>query len=119
VTGGIACKTKIEAKRAGKLNKRLFQHVGQRRALGNAALELAWTAAGRIDVCFHEQWLHPWDVDAGLFICQRGGLRVHRLLWRMAWRRACSLHANRSPPRFSSSSDPDRRSAGVRRNAPP
>ena len=53
--------------------------AGQRRALGSAALELAWTAAGRLDVCFHEQWIHPWDVDAGLFLCQRAGLRVHRL----------------------------------------
>ena len=44
-----------------------------RRALGTAALELAWTAAGRLDVCYHEQRIHPWDVDAGLFICQRGG----------------------------------------------
>lgn len=79
VTGGIACDTDAEAKRAGKLDKRLFRHVGQRRALGSAALELAWTAAGRFDVCFQEQWIHPWDVDAGLFICQRTGLRVHRL----------------------------------------
>jgi myo-inositol-1(or 4)-monophosphatase len=79
ITGGIACATSIEAQRAGQLDRRLFQHVGQRRALGSAALELAWTAAGRFDACFHEQWLRPWDVDAGLFICQRAGLRVHRL----------------------------------------
>lgn len=79
VTGGIACDTAIEAKRAGKLEKRLFRRAGQRRALGSAALELAWTAAGRIDVCFHEQWIHPWDVAAGLFLCQQTGLRVHRL----------------------------------------
>jgi fructose-1,6-bisphosphatase/inositol monophosphatase family enzyme len=79
VTGGVACDSDAEAKRAGKLEKRLFRRAGQRRALGTAALELAWTAAGRIDVCFHEQWIHPWDVDAGLFLCQRSGLRVHRL----------------------------------------
>jgi myo-inositol-1(or 4)-monophosphatase len=79
VTGGVACATKLEAKRAGRLEKRLFRRVGQRRALGSAALELAWTAAGRVDVCFHEQWIHPWDVAAGLFLCQRTGLRVHRL----------------------------------------
>ena len=60
-------------------SQRLFRRAGQRRALGTAALELAWTAAGRIDVCFHEQWIHAWDVDAGLFLCQRSGLRVHRL----------------------------------------
>jgi len=79
LTGGVACATEAEAKRAAKLEKRLFRRTGQRRALGTAALELAWTAAGRIDVCYQEQRIHPWDVDAGLFICQRAGLRVHRL----------------------------------------
>jgi myo-inositol-1(or 4)-monophosphatase len=79
IAGGVAAGTDVEAKRAGKLEKRLFRRAGQRRALGSAALELAWTAAGRIDVCYHEQRIHPWDVDAGLYICQRAGLRVHRL----------------------------------------
>ena len=79
IAGGVACATEAEAKRAGKLEKRLFRRAGQRRALGTSALELAWTAAGRIDVCYQEQHIHPWDVDAGLFICQRAGLRVHRL----------------------------------------
>jgi myo-inositol-1(or 4)-monophosphatase len=79
LTGGVASATEAEAKRSGKLEKRLFRRVGSRRALGTAALELAWTAAGRIDVCYQEQRIHPWDVDAGLFICQRAGLRVHRL----------------------------------------
>ena len=79
VCGGVACATDAEAARAAQLERRLFLRAGQRRALGSAALELAWTAAGRLDVCFHEQWIHPWDVDAGLFLCQRAGLRVHRL----------------------------------------
>ena len=79
VAGGVACATEEEAKRAAKLDKRLFSRVGQRRALGTAALEFAWAAAGRIDVVYHEQRIHSWDVDAGLFICQRAGLRVHRL----------------------------------------
>ena len=79
VAGGVACATDAEAARATHLARRLFRRAGQRRALGSAALELAWTAAGRLDVCFQEQWIHPWDVDAGLFLCQRAGLRVHRL----------------------------------------
>jgi len=79
IAGGIACATEEEARRAAKLDKRLFSATGQRRALGTAALELAWAAAGRIDVVYHEQRIHPWDVDAGLFICRRAGLRVHRL----------------------------------------
>jgi len=79
IAGGVECATEAEAERAAKLDKRLYRRAGQRRALGTAALELAWTAAGRIDVVYHEQRIHPWDVDAGLFICQRAGLRVHRL----------------------------------------
>ena len=79
ITGGVACSSDAEVKRAGKLEKRLFRRVGHRRALGVSALELAWTAAGRVDVCYHEQRIHPWDVDAGLFICRQAGLRVHRL----------------------------------------
>ena len=79
IAGGIACATDDEVRRAAKLEKRLFSRIGARRALGTAALELAWAAAGRIDVVYHEQRIHPWDVDAGLFICQRAGLRVHRL----------------------------------------
>ena len=79
IAGGVACSSDAEAKRAAKLEKRLFRRAGQRRALGTAALELAWAAAGRIDVVYHEQRIHPWDVDAGLFICQRAGLRVLRL----------------------------------------
>ena len=79
ITGTVAADTEPEARRHGKLDKRLYRRVGQRRSLGTAALELAWTAAGRIDLCYQEQRIHPWDVDAGLFICQRAGLRVHRL----------------------------------------
>jgi myo-inositol-1(or 4)-monophosphatase len=79
ITGTISCTTEPEARRHGKLGKRLYRKLGHRRSLGTAALELAWTAAGRLDLCFHEQHIHAWDVDAGLFICQRAGLRVHRL----------------------------------------
>jgi myo-inositol-1(or 4)-monophosphatase len=79
ITGTVACETEPEARRHGKLDRRLYSRLGARRALGSAALELAWTAAGRIDLCYQEQRIFPWDVDAGLFICQRTGLRVHRL----------------------------------------
>jgi myo-inositol-1(or 4)-monophosphatase len=79
ITGTVACSTGAEARRHAKLDKRLFRRVGQRRALGSAALELCWTAAGRLDLCYQEQHIHPWDVDAGLLICGRAGLRVHRL----------------------------------------
>jgi myo-inositol-1(or 4)-monophosphatase len=79
MAGTVASATAAEARRHAKLDRRLFRRVGQRRALGSAALELAWTAAGRLDVCYQEQHIHPWDVDAGLLICAGAGLRVHRL----------------------------------------
>lgn len=79
LAGAIACDSEEEARRAGKLHKRLVRRAGGRRALGSAALELAWTAAGRFGACFHEQHLDAPAVDAGLFLCQRAGLRVHRL----------------------------------------
>jgi myo-inositol-1(or 4)-monophosphatase len=45
------------------------------RRLGSAALDLAWTAAGRFDAYF-ERGVKLWDVAAGALICQRAGLRV-------------------------------------------
>ena len=54
LAGAIACESEEEARRAGKLHKRLVRRAGGRRALGSAALELAWTAAGRFGACFHE-----------------------------------------------------------------
>jgi myo-inositol-1(or 4)-monophosphatase len=75
----IACASEAEAKRLGKLAKRLFAATGERRSLGSAALGLAWTAAGRFDLCYLERRVGSGEVDAGLLICQRAGLRVHRL----------------------------------------
>lgn len=44
------------------------------RRLGSAALDLAYTAAGRFDF-FYEPWLNPWDVAAGyLLVKEAGGL---------------------------------------------
>jgi myo-inositol-1(or 4)-monophosphatase len=86
----VAVSTQDEAKRLGKLAKRLYARVGERRSLGSAALELAWTAAGRFDLCYLERRVGSGEVDAGLFLCQRAGLRVHRLT---------PLHDN-GPPRF-------------------
>jgi len=75
----VAFGTAARAKRAGKLHRRLGARLDACRALGSPALELAWTAAGRFDACFHEADLSAAAVDAGLFLCQRAGLRVHRL----------------------------------------
>jgi myo-inositol-1(or 4)-monophosphatase len=45
---------------------------------GSAALDLAWTAAGRLDA-YYERGVNLWDVAAGELICARAGLRVTRL----------------------------------------
>lgn len=45
------------------------------RRLGSAALDLAYTAVGRLDG-FWELSLHPWDVAAGGLICEEAGARV-------------------------------------------
>jgi myo-inositol-1(or 4)-monophosphatase len=45
------------------------------RRLGSAALDLAWTAAGRFDG-FWEVSLKPWDVAAGSLIVQEAGGRI-------------------------------------------
>ena len=45
------------------------------RRFGSAALDLAWTAAGRFDAYF-ERTVKPWDIAAGALICERAGLSV-------------------------------------------
>jgi myo-inositol-1(or 4)-monophosphatase len=45
---------------------------------GSAALDLAWTAAGRLDA-YYERGLNLWDAAAGELICARAGLVVDRL----------------------------------------
>jgi myo-inositol-1(or 4)-monophosphatase len=54
---------------------RLLPQVRDIRRLGSAALDLAWTAAGRYDV-YYERGLHAWDVAAGELLCRRAGLEV-------------------------------------------
>ena len=48
------------------------------RRAGSAALDLAWTAAGRFDA-FYERGLQPWDRAAGALLCARAGLTVRSL----------------------------------------
>ncbi|MGE0847654.1 MAG: inositol monophosphatase [Flavobacteriaceae bacterium] len=42
------------------------------RRTGSAALDLAWTAAGRFDI-FYENGLQPWDVAAGVLLVREAG----------------------------------------------
>jgi myo-inositol-1(or 4)-monophosphatase len=48
------------------------------RRAGAAALDLAWTAAGRLDA-FYERGVKPWDIAAGELLCAAAGLDVRPL----------------------------------------
>jgi myo-inositol-1(or 4)-monophosphatase len=52
---------------------RLLPQVRDIRRMGSAALDLAWTAAGRYDA-FYERGLNHWDRAAGELIATRAGL---------------------------------------------
>jgi len=56
----------------------LLPRVRDIRRLGSAALDLAWTAAGRYDA-YYERGVKLWDVAAGGLICECMGLDVRRL----------------------------------------
>ena len=64
-----------------KFLKELHQVMGHSagvRRMGSAALDLAWTAAGRYDG-FWERGLAVWDIAAGVLIAQEAGLIVESL----------------------------------------
>ncbi len=57
-----------------ELTKELFNRCADIRRCGSAALDLAYTAAGRNDL-FFEFLLSPWDIAAGyLLITEAGGI---------------------------------------------
>jgi myo-inositol-1(or 4)-monophosphatase len=57
---------------------RAIPRVRDIRRFGSAALDLAWTAAGRYDAYF-ERTVKPWDIAAGTLLCEAAGLRVLEL----------------------------------------
>ena len=57
---------------------RLLPRVRDLRRLGSAALDLAWTAAGRFDA-YYERGVKHWDTAAGGLICERAGLVLREL----------------------------------------
>jgi myo-inositol-1(or 4)-monophosphatase len=69
---------RIGARSAGQVVMRLLPEVRDIRRLGSAALDLAWTAAGRYDAYF-ERGVQLWDIAAGRLICARAGLAVAQL----------------------------------------
>ena len=48
------------------------------RRFGAAAIDLAWTACGRLDA-YYEHGLNPWDLAAGGLICECAGLGVRHV----------------------------------------
>jgi myo-inositol-1(or 4)-monophosphatase len=62
----------------GELVARLLPLCRDIRRAGSAALDLAWTAAGRCDA-FFEHGVQRWDVAAGKLLCAGAGLDVREL----------------------------------------
>jgi myo-inositol-1(or 4)-monophosphatase len=52
--------------------ERVMKEVAGIRRTGSAALDLAWTAAGRFDG-YWEYGIKPWDMAAGIVICREAG----------------------------------------------
>jgi len=68
-----------DAKRKNRLRLRLTEYLAQRaqrvRMLGASAIDLAWTAEGRLDACIM-LGNKPWDTSAGVLIAREAGARV-------------------------------------------
>jgi myo-inositol-1(or 4)-monophosphatase len=65
-----------EQRRAqGAVVAALLPRVRDIRRHGSAALDLCWTAAGRVDA-YYEQHLKPWDHAAGALVAAEAGLVV-------------------------------------------
>jgi myo-inositol-1(or 4)-monophosphatase len=74
VATGMAYDASVRGAQA-KVLGRVAPRVRDIRRLGSAALDLAWTAAGRYDAYF-ERTVKTWDIEAGALICERAGLEV-------------------------------------------
>lgn len=77
VATGLYYDAAVRAAQA-KVLEGLVGRVRDIRRFGSAALDLAWTAAGRYDAYF-ERGVQRWDVAAGALICRRAGLSVVEL----------------------------------------
>jgi myo-inositol-1(or 4)-monophosphatase len=77
VATGFGYDAEVRA-RQGEVLARVLPAVRDVRRLGSAALDLAWTAAGRYDA-YYERGVQPWDVAAGRMLCAAAGLEVREL----------------------------------------
>jgi myo-inositol-1(or 4)-monophosphatase len=77
VATGFGYDPEIRARQAAVV-ARILPHVRDIRRMGSAALDLAWTAAGRYDA-FYEYGVQVWDTAAGTMLCAQAGLDVREL----------------------------------------
>jgi myo-inositol-1(or 4)-monophosphatase len=77
VATGFAYDAEVRAAQAAVV-ARVLPLVRDVRRAGSAALDLAWTAAGRLDA-YYERGLHPWDRAAGALLCASAGLTLSEL----------------------------------------
>jgi myo-inositol-1(or 4)-monophosphatase len=77
VATGFAYDAEVRERQAEVL-VRVLPRVRDVRRGGSAALDLAWTAIGRCDA-YWERGVKPWDIAAGVLLCQAAGLTVHEL----------------------------------------
>lgn len=66
---------RVQRQHSLNLIHQLGMHVRTIRALGTAALALAWVAAGRLDAYFNVS-LKPWDIAAGQLLIHEAGGQV-------------------------------------------
>jgi myo-inositol-1(or 4)-monophosphatase len=74
VATGFSYDASVRAEQ-GEVLAGLIDRVRDIRRFGSAALDLAWTAAGRFDAYF-ERAVNPWDVAAGVLLARSVGLQV-------------------------------------------
>jgi myo-inositol-1(or 4)-monophosphatase len=77
VATGFSYDAAVRATQAEVLT-RLLPAVSDVRRMGGAALEMAWTAAGRYDA-FYERGIAIWDTAAGSVLCRCAGVDVRPL----------------------------------------
>jgi myo-inositol-1(or 4)-monophosphatase len=77
VATGFGYDARVRAAQAHAL-ARVLPAVRDIRRFGSAALDLAWTAAGRYDA-YYERGVKQWDIAAGTLICEGAGLEVREL----------------------------------------
>jgi myo-inositol-1(or 4)-monophosphatase len=77
VATGFAYDAGVRARQAAVVS-RLIPRVADIRRMGSAALDMAWTAAGRYDG-FYERGVSAWDIAVGTMLCTAAGLEIRDL----------------------------------------